>query len=118
MDDSFLINIANVGEYIGLVKKTGLIKREKLSEKLNDVIEASANNLKVSIKKGINPSWARSNYQIFRSHAKKAEKTLEISCFTTFGRAKHLQSKNRVENLSNCINICYNAIKSLDLRVE
>ena len=124
LDDSFLINIANVGEYIGLVKKTGLIKREKLSEKLNDVIEASANNLKVSIKKGINPSWARSNYQIFRSHAKKAEKTLEISCFTTFGRAKHLQSKmgipteNRVENLSNCMNICYNAIKSLDLRVE
>ena len=124
LDDSFLINIANIGDYIGLVKKSGLIKQEKVSDKLNNVLEASANNLKVSIKKGVNPKWAQSNYQIFRSHARKAGKSLEISCFTTFGRVKHLQSKkgiptkNRVEILSNCINLCYNAIKSLDLRVE
>ena len=124
LNDSFLVNIANIGDYIGLVKKTGFIKREKVSEKLNDVLEASANNLKVSMKKGVNPSWARSNYIIFSSHAKMAKKTLQISCFTTFGKAKNLpskkgiQTKNRVENLSNCINICYNAIKSLDLRVE
>jgi len=124
LEDSFLINIANIGHYIGLVKKTGLVSREKLSEKLNDVLEASANNLKVSVKKVINPSWARANYMIFRSHAKKAEKNLQISCFTTFGRPKSFQSTStlpiniRVENISNCVNICYNAIKSLDLRVE
>ena len=124
LDDSFLFNIANIGHYIGIVNKTGLIKREKLNEKLNGVLEASANNLKISVRKVLNPSWAQKNYMTFRSHSKKAKKTLQISCITTFGKSKSIQLKRgtpiekHVENLSKCINICYNAIKSLDLRVE
>lgn len=124
LDDSFHINFANVGHYIGLVKKTGLLKRDRLGEKINDILEASANNLKVSVKSLINPNWAGSNYMVFRAHGKKAEKNLQISCFTTLGKSKHFNSTNsypiklRVENISDCINICYNAMKSLDLRVE
>ena len=62
---------------------------------------------------------------MFQAFTKKAEKKgFQVTCFLSNKDSKYIHSKkdipelSSVENLNGCIEICYNAIKSLDLRVE
>jgi len=125
IDKSYNINVDMVGTYIGLVEETGLIKRKQLNENLNDVLKASDTHQMIPSKKSKLALGSGSDHLAFRIFAKKAEKNgFQISCFTSKKDGKYIHSKKDIpdlcsaENLNGCIDICYNAIKSLDLRVE
>lgn len=62
---------------------------------------------------------------MFQVFTKKTEKKgFQVTCFLSNKDSKYIHSKKDIpelcsaENLNGCIEICYNAIKSLDLRVE
>ena len=126
LDKSYNINIDMVGTYIGLLDKLGLIKKKNLNDNLNDVLLASAGQQKITLKKeSIKIGSGSSDHQVFRAYAKKYEKNgFQVSLFSTEDDVRYIHSKHdtpdkcSAENLNYCIEICYNAIKSLDLRVE
>jgi Zn-dependent M28 family amino/carboxypeptidase len=126
LNKSFNINIDMVGTYIGLLDKLGLFKKKDLNKNLNNVLEASANQQNIKIKKeSVKIGTGSSDHQIFRAYAKKHEKGgFQVGLFSTEDDVKYIHSKHDTpdkcssEMLNNCIEICFNAIKSLDLRVE
>jgi len=125
LNKSYNINVDMVGTYIGLIDETGLIKKKKLNENLNDVLKASVTHQKIISENPKMALGAGSDHLIFRAFTKKAEKKgFQISCFISNKDSKYIHSKKdtpelcSAENLNGCIDICYNAIKSLDLRVE
>jgi len=66
-----------------------------------------------------------SDHLVFQAFIKKAEKKgFQVTYFLSNKDSKYIHSKKDIhelcsaENLNGCIEICYNAIKSLDLRVE
>lgn len=126
LDKSYNINIDMVGTYIGLLDKLGLYKKKNLNQNLNDVLKSSANQQKISLKKeSIKIGAGSSDHTIFRAYAKEKEKKgFQVTSFTSDKDTKFIHSlkdspeKCSVNNLNGCIEICYNTIKSLDLRVE
>ncbi|MFX1572979.1 MAG: M28 family metallopeptidase [Promethearchaeota archaeon] len=125
LNKSYNINIDMVGTYLGLLDKTGLFKKRKINLNLNNVLEISANHQKISFKKENMVLGNFSDHKIFQAFAKKAGKNgFQISVFNSDKDTKYIHSKRdtpdkcSITNLNSCINICYNAIKSLDLRVE
>jgi hypothetical protein len=125
LDKSYNINIDMVGTYIGLEEETGIFKKKKLNENLNDVLKASNLQNKFQIGKEKIPFGSGSDHVVFRSFAKKAKiQGFQISSFSSGKDIKYIHSKKDIpelcsaEILNSCIDICYNAIKSLDLRAE
>ena len=125
LNKSYNINIDMVGSYIGLIDETGLFKKKKLNKNLNDVLKASDTQQKIVSESPKMALRAGSDHIIFRKFTKKAEKNgFQVSCFLSNKDSKYIHSKKDIpelcsaENLNGCIDICYNAIKSLDLRVE
>ncbi|NVM37049.1 MAG: M28 family peptidase [Candidatus Lokiarchaeota archaeon] len=125
LNKSYNINVDMVGTYIGLIDETGLLKKKKLNQNLNDVLKASDTKQKILSESPKMALGAGSDHSIFHKFTKKAEKHgFQISCFLSNKDSKYIHSKKdipelcSVENLNGCIDICYNAIKSLDLRVE
>jgi len=123
-DKSFNINIDMVGTYIGLLDKTGLILKRKMNDNLNEILLATAKNLNIPLNiynKIIKP---KSDYRIFQKYAKKARKKLQIAFFHSDKDSKYIHSsmdtpdKCTVENLNGCLNICYQALRSIDLRID
>ena len=121
LDRSYNINIDMVGSYIGLLNKTGIAQR-KINYNLNDIFEAIANQLKIpliSFNKIIKP---KSDYKIFKRYSRT--KKFQVSCFHSDKDSKFIHSlkdtpdKCSIENLNGCLNICYQAIRSIDLRAE
>jgi len=125
LNKSYNINIDMVGSYVGIVDETGLIKKKKLNYNLNDVLEASATQLNVPFKRASMAFGTGSDHLALRAFTKKAvKKGFQVSCFLSKEDSKYIHSKKdtpercSATNLNACIEICYNAIKSLDLRVE
>lgn len=124
LDNSYNINVDMIGSYIGLVNKSGLIKKQKMNEKLVNILEASAKMLNIPLTKYDVIIEPRSDHMSFRSFAKKANKKMQVCCFTSNSDAKFIHTsrdtpnKCSYENLNGCVDICYNAIRSIDLRVE
>ncbi len=125
LNKSYNINIDMVGTYIGLEEESGILKKKKLNENLNDVLKASNLQQKFPIEKIKVPFGSGSDHVVFRSFAKKLKrKGFQVSCFSSGKDIKYIHSKKDVpelcsaEVLNSCIDICFNAIKSLDLRVE
>jgi Zn-dependent M28 family amino/carboxypeptidase len=126
LDKSYNINIDMIGAYVGLVDKFGLFKRKSLNKNLNSVLEASATQQKMILKKEWNKFGAGSSDHLsFRAYARKfGNKEFQVAFFSSNDDVKYIHSKHdtpdkcSAENLNGCIEICYNAIKSLDLRVE
>jgi len=125
LNKSYNINIDMVGSYVGIVDEIGLIKKKKLNENLNDVLAASATQLNVPLKRTSLSFGTGSDHLALRAFTKKAKKKgFQISCFLSKEDSKYIHSKKDIPercsatNLNACIEICYNAIKSLDLRVE
>ena len=125
LNKSYNINIDMVRTYIGIVDETGLIKKKKLNNNLNNVLEASATHLNVPYKK-ISMSFSTGNdHLVFRAFTKKSEKPeFQVACFLSKEDSKYIHSKKDTPDrcsateLNACIEICYNTIKSLDLRVD
>ena len=125
LNKSYNINIDMVGSYVGVVDETGLIKKKKLNDNLNDVLEASATKLNVSFKRASMAFGTGSDHLALRAFTKKAvKKGFQVSCFLSKEDSKYIHSKKdtpercSATNLNACIEICYNSIKSLDLRVD
>ncbi len=125
LNKSYNINVDMVGTYIGLVNETGLFKKKKISDNLNDILRASDIQHKIPSGKSKLSLGSGSDHLVFRAFTKKAEKKgFQVTCFLSKKDAKYIHSNKDIpelcstENLNGCIDICYNAIKSLDLRVE
>ncbi|MFX0034445.1 MAG: M28 family metallopeptidase [Candidatus Hermodarchaeota archaeon] len=125
LNKSYNINVDMVGTYIGLIDETGLLKKKKLNKNLNDVLKASDMQQKINSDSPKMAFGSGSDHLSFRAFTKKAEKKdFQVSCFLSNKDSKYIHSKKdtpelcSAENLNGVIDICYNAIKSLDLRVE
>ncbi|TET59438.1 MAG: M28 family peptidase [Promethearchaeota archaeon] len=119
LDKSLNINLDMVGTYIGLLNKSGIFRR-KINKNFNDILEASANQLKISIRKHNKIISPKSDYISFKKFARKTRSKFQVSCFLSSKDSKYIHSlrdtpdKCSVENLNGCLNICYHALKSID----
>lgn len=119
LDKSLNINLDMVGTYIGLLNKSGIFRR-KINKNFNDILEASANQLKISIRKHNKIISPKSDYKSFKKFARKTRSKFQVSCFLSSKDSKYIHSlrdtpdKCSVENLNGCLNICYHALKSID----
>lgn len=119
LDKSLNINLDMVGTYIGLLNKSGIFRR-KINKNFNDILEASANQLKISIRKYNKIISPKSDYKSFKKFARKTRSKFQVSCFHSSKDSKYIHSlrdtpdKCSVENLNGCLNICYHALKSID----
>lgn len=117
------INIDMVGTYIGLIDKTGLIKK-KMNDNLNDILEISAKRLNIPLTKFVKIIEPKSDHESFRSFAKRPNKEFQVCWFYSDKDSKFIHSlkdtpdKCSSENLNGCLEICYETVKSLDLRME
>lgn len=124
LDESYIINIDMVGTEIGLINKTGILKKNNFNKNIVNVLEATANSLKIPIRKFDMTIEPRSDHISFRSFAKKAQKTMEVCCFLSNKDIQYIHSSRDTpnkcipHNLKCCVDICYNAIKSIDLRID
>lgn len=123
LDKSYNINIDMVGTYIGLVDKTGIIKKKKGNEKLINILETSAKTLKIPLNIYNLAIEPRSDHISFRSFAKKSKKKMEACCFISNKDTKYIHTsrdtpnKCSSKNLNGCLNIIHNAIKTIDLQL-
>ncbi len=123
LNRSILINIDMVGSYIGLVDRVGLFRRS-LNKNLNDVFEATAKNLNIPLTRYNKLIPPKSDHRSFRSYVKRARKKIQIVYFHSDNDTKYIHStkdtpdKCSAENLNGCLYICYQTLRSLDLRVE
>jgi len=126
LEKSYNINVDMVGTYIGLIDKRGIFKKKPLNANLNDVLDASAKQQSIALKReSIKIGIGSSDHASFRAFAKKKKiKTFQVSAFISDKDTKFIHSikdtpdKCSADNLNNCVEICYNAMKSLDLRVD
>jgi len=124
LDKSYNINIDMVGTDIGLINKTSILKKNNYNKNIVNVLEATANSLKIPLKKFDVTIEPRSDHISFRSFAKKAQKTMEVCCFLSNKDTQFIHSSRDTPNkliphkLKGCVDICYNAIKSIDLRMK
>jgi len=122
LENSYNINIDMVGTYIGIVDKIGIISKKPMNENLNKVLEATANQLKIPVVMAKIPFGAGSDHMVLKSFAKKADKKMEITCISSDKDFKYIHSaldtpdRCSADVLNGCIDICFNALKSLDLR--
>ena len=124
LDRSYNINIDMVGTYIGLVEETGLLKKKLLNQNLNSVIESIAHQQKIALQKAFIPIGAGSDHMSFSSFAKKHGDSLQVSCLLSHKDGKYVHSKKdqpdlcSAEILNDTVRLCFNVVKSLDLRFE
>ncbi|MFW9987607.1 MAG: M28 family metallopeptidase [Candidatus Odinarchaeota archaeon] len=125
LNKSYNINIDMVGTYVGLIDETGLIKKKKLNKNLNDVLKLSDAQHKIPSEKTNMSFGSGSDHSVFQAFTKKFDKRgFQVACFSSEKDLKFIHSKKDIlelssaENLNGCIDVCYNAIRSLDSRVE
>ncbi|MHA2183989.1 MAG: M28 family metallopeptidase [Promethearchaeota archaeon] len=125
LEKSYNINIDMVGTYIGLINNIGIFKEKKINENLNDVLITAAKQQNIQLKKErVKIGIGNSDHKCFRSFANKYHKhKFQVAAFCSNTDTKFIHSKQdtpekcSIHNLNGCIEICYNAIRSLDLRV-
>jgi hypothetical protein len=112
-----------VGTYIGLLDMKRF-QNNKFKNNLNNVIEESAKKLNIPLEKNkqvINPT---SDYKSFISLAKKTKTLFQVACFHSSRDSKYIHStrdtpdKCSSKNLNGCLEICYQAIKTFDLKFQ
>jgi len=124
LNDSYNFNIDKIGEKINLVDNIGLIKRKHINIDLNPIIEAIANHMNIKLSKITIPFALPLHYKIFKRYSDKTGKKLQLSCFSLIQKEnkavlnEDLMNNTFINNINNCINLCYNVAKSLDKRIE
>ena len=125
LNKSYNINIDMIGSYLGLVDKTGLINKKEMNENINNIIKTTAKKMDIQIEPLIIPFGAGSDYMTFRAFARKFEKNrFQVCFFNSFKDGKYIHSikdtpdKCSAKVLNNCIELCNNVIRSIDLRVD
>jgi hypothetical protein len=124
LNQSININIDMVGTYIGLLDKVGLIIRRRMNKKLNDIFESTANSMNIPLIRYNKIIEPKSDHRIFKKCARKARKKLQVVYFHSDKDTKYIHStrdtadKCLPENLNGCLDICYQALRSIDMRIE
>ena len=124
LSNSFNINIDMVGTYIGLEDKIGLIKKKNVNYDLNSIIEATAKKLNISLIKFNSNIPTKSDHISFKSFSEKTNEKFQVCCFHSVKDCKFIHSvkdtpdKCSPEILNSCLEICFNVIKSIDLKGE
>lgn len=124
LSNSFNINIDMVGTYIGLEDKIGLIKKKNVNYNLNSMIEATAKKLNISLIKFNSNIPIKSDHISFKSISEKTNEKFQVCCFHSVKDCKFIHSvkdtpdKCSTEILNSCLEICFNVIKSIDLKGE
>ena len=125
LNKSYNINIDMVGSYLGLVNKKGLFKKKELNQNLNPIIYATAKKMNINIKPVMNSFGGGSDYMTFQSFAEKYKKNgFQIGFFNSKEDEIYIHSENdtsercSAKTLNDCIKLCYDTIRSIDLRVE
>lgn len=124
LDKSINVNIDMVGTYIGLLDKVGLPLRRRLNKNVNNILEATANSLNIPIKRFNKIVEPKSDHIVFRRCAKRARKNIQVVFFHSDKDSKYIHSlrdtpdKCKSENLNGCLAICYQALRSIDSRIE
>ncbi|MFW9895367.1 MAG: M28 family metallopeptidase [Candidatus Thorarchaeota archaeon] len=124
LDKSINVNIDMVGTYIGLLDKVGLPLRRRLNKNVNNILEATANSLNIPITRFNKIIEPKSDHIVFRRCAKRARKNIQVVFFHSDKDSKYIHSlrdtpdKCKSENLNGCLAICYQALKSIDSRIE
>ncbi|MFX1315634.1 MAG: M28 family peptidase [Promethearchaeota archaeon] len=123
LNRSININIDMVGSYIGLVDRVGLFRR-RLNKNLNDIVETTAKNLNIPLIRYNKVIQPKSDHRSFQSFAKKAAKRLQTIYFHSDKDTKYIHStrdapdKCSTKNLNGCLKICYQTLRSIDLRID
>ncbi|MFX1388803.1 MAG: M28 family peptidase [Promethearchaeota archaeon] len=118
---SFNINIDMVGTYVGLLNKSGLIIRRKINRNLNDIFKVTADQLKIPLKMHSKAIKPKSDYKMFEKYGKRINSRFQVSMFHSARDSKYIHSlrdtpeKCSEENLNGCLNICHQALRSIDL---
>jgi hypothetical protein len=81
INKSINVNIDMVGTYIGLLNKVGLIRRRSLAKIVNPLIEKTAKELNIPIKKYNKIIEPKSDHKNFKKYAKKLRKKMKIVYF-------------------------------------
>ena len=122
LDKSYNINIDMVGSYVGLLDKSGFIIKLKMNRELNDILEATAKQMNIPLERYNKFIKPQSDYKIFKKYAKRVNSKFQVSCFHSNRDSKYIHSvrdtpdKCSVEALNGCLNICHQALRSIDLR--
>ncbi|MFX1435934.1 MAG: M28 family metallopeptidase [Promethearchaeota archaeon] len=120
---SFNINIDMVGTYIGLLNKSGLF-RKRMNRDLNEIFGATANQLNIPIRIYNRLIKPKSDYKPFVQYGKKISSKFPVVYFHSSKDSKYIHSikdspdKCSLENLNGCVNICHQALRSIDMRIE
>ncbi len=125
LNKSYLINVDMVGSYIGLVDKVGFFKKKEMNKNINNVIKTTAKKMKIKINPEHDIFGAGSDHKTFRLFSKIYKRNgFQVCHFNSNKDMKYIHSirdtpeKCSAETLNNCIELCNNTIRSIDLRVE
>ncbi|MFX0146330.1 MAG: M28 family metallopeptidase [Candidatus Hodarchaeota archaeon] len=119
LDNSFSIIIDMVGSYIGLLNRTGIFKKDT-NKNLNEILKASAIRNKIPVvnyDRSIRPG---TDHISFKKFAKKTKTNLQVACFHSAKDSKYIHSSKDtpkriyLKNLSGCLEICFDAVKTID----
>ncbi|MFX0048326.1 MAG: M28 family metallopeptidase [Candidatus Hermodarchaeota archaeon] len=120
LNNSYNINIDMVGSYVGLLDKTGLIRKKRVNTKLNNLLEQSAKELNIPIVNYNKIRGPKSDYRSFVSLAKRTRTSFQVACIQSEEDSKYIHSSkdtpDRCSNkiLNECLDICYKTISYLD----
>jgi len=120
LNKSYNLNIDMVGSYIGLLDKTGLIKKKRLNTNFNDLLEQSAKELNIPIEKYVKIRGPKSDHKSFISLAKRTRTSFQVACIHSEKDSRYIHSsKDTPDKCSNkilngCLEICYKTISYLD----
>jgi len=124
LNKSIVVNIDIVGRYVGLMDESGLIKKKKMNETLNDIIFAIAKQINIELKKQKAIIGTGGDHMCFKKYAKKAELSLQVTCFATNKDARYIHYPTDTpdrcfpKSLNDCIKICHETVRSIDKRLE
>ena len=124
MDKSIVLNFDVIGSYIGLLDKIGLVSKKKMNNNLNDIIIATSKQRNIPITREDRPLGAAGDHSSFQKSARTSKKSLQAGCFMSDKDSKYIHSSKdtpdrcSAEILNNCIELCYETVKSIEKRVE
>jgi putative aminopeptidase FrvX len=124
LNKSIVINFDIIGRYIGLMDESGLIKKKKMNETLNNIIFAIAKQRNIELKKQKAIIGTGGDHMCFMKYAKKAGLSLQVTCFATNKDARYIHYPSDTpdrcssKTLNDCIILCHETIRSIDKRLD
>ena len=124
MDKSIVLNFDVIGSYIGLLDKIGLVTKKRMNDNLNDIILAIAKQKNIPITREDRPLGATGDHSSFQKSARTSNKTLQTGCFMSDKDSKYIHSSKdtpdrcSAEILNECIELCYDTVKSIEKRLD